>query len=88
MDALAQSIGGLDEIKGIFYDYSKELALAMFLSNEQIARRGDWKSKSNWDKFFSSSDSSQQQRIRIGLKGSPLKRMGDGYMFIHKSYQE
>ena len=42
-----------------------------------------------WREFFEGGQEHSEVSVQMRLRGSPLRRVGDGeYMFIHKSYQE
>ena len=75
------------KIKEVYGEYSEDLAWTMFLEDTQVIQRGDGTvaNASKFDQFFDDSKS----EIQYGLKGSPLRRVGQrDYSFIHKSFQE
>ena len=72
------------EILTIFDEYAKDLAFAMFTYDVQKIRRPEnSEADQTFAKFFN-----DDQKTALGFQGSPLKKLGDTYFFIHKSFQE
>ncbi len=69
----------------MFNEYAKELAYEMFLQNTQVLknpRNLNEKEQGSFNRFFAGNQAS------IAFQGSPLKKIGESYLFIHKSFQE
>ena len=91
------------KVLNIFEKFAMDLAFLMFVTGKQIALRpveefrggqamaedGAEERAGEWEALFVSDNEDIQQRLRIGLAGSPLRHLGNKqYAFMHKSYQE
>ena len=86
----------------LFKVYSAKLAHAMLVKNQQVVEaptlvqevdaetlEDNQTITGEWLEFFYDSDTDKQAKLRIGLVGSPLKRIGaHHFLFIHKSFYE
>ena len=68
-------------IRPIFEQFSQSLAFTMYEQGKVVISRRD---KDAWSKFF---DPCNEETTRARL-GCPLRRSGDDYSFIHKSFYE
>ena len=75
------------DILNIFRNYAKKLAFKMFLEETQITTHP---LDEDFGKFFMGvdGDAKSKEIAELGFQGSPLKRIGESYLFIHKSFQE
>jgi hypothetical protein len=79
---LAATLGKLvPHIRPIFEQFSQSLAFTMYEQGKVVISRSD---KDAWSKFF---DPCNEETTRARL-GCPLRRSGDDYSFIHKSFYE
>jgi WD40 repeat protein len=74
-----------EKLLDIFRNYAKKLAFKMFLEETQITTHP---LDPEFGKFFIGSDEKSKELAELGFQGSPLKRIGESYLFMHKSFQE
>jgi WD40 repeat protein len=66
-----------------FNTYAQDLAFQMFLSDTQVIRHNpQGEVDSVFNRFFA------DEEAKLAFQGSPLKKIGESYLFIHKSFQE
>ena len=79
-DRLVEVLGTL-QIQVSFYEYSKNLAFVMYEQNRLELNKED---TSVWSQFFNPNN----EKINQARLGCPLRKIGETYSFIHRSFLE